>query len=61
MKTDDFIAALAADTPTLERSLGRRLSLALASGALVSLAFFMTMLGPRQRYRRRRCIRCAST
>jgi hypothetical protein len=47
MKTNELIATLAADTAKPSVSLGGRLSLALGAGALVSLAFFLAMFGPR--------------
>jgi hypothetical protein len=47
MKTSDLIAALAADSRTPLPSLGRRLGSALGLGALVSLALFLAMIGPR--------------
>ena len=47
MKTSDLIATLAADAKRPLVPLGRRMSLALAAGALVSLAAFMASLGPR--------------
>jgi hypothetical protein len=47
MKTADLIAALAADKAKPAMPLGGRLTLALGLGALVSLAFFLAMLGPR--------------
>jgi hypothetical protein len=47
MKTDDFIAALSADARVQGPTLNLRLTLALAAGALVSLALFMAVLGPR--------------
>lgn len=47
MKTSDLIAALAADAPKPGMSLRGRVILALGVGALVSLAFFITALGPR--------------
>ena len=47
MNTDDFIAALSADAALKGPSLTRRLAFALALGACVSLALFMSMIGPR--------------
>ena len=47
MKTDDLIAALAADAAPQERPIGRSLVWALVGGALVSLALFSALLGPR--------------
>ncbi len=47
MKTEDLIAALAADSKAPIVPIGRRVALALGAGALVSLALFMTALGPR--------------
>jgi hypothetical protein len=47
MKTDELIAALAADASKPNVSLGGRLALALGLGALISLALFLAMLGPR--------------
>jgi len=47
MKTADLINSLAADSVPPPIHLGRRVSLALALGAAVSLAVFMAMLGPR--------------
>ena len=47
MKTDDLILALSADARQRGPSLSARVALALALGGCVSLAVFMTMLGPR--------------
>ncbi len=47
MKTSDLINSLAADSAAPPIHLGRRLSLALALGAAVSLTLFMAALGPR--------------
>jgi hypothetical protein len=47
MKTADLINSLAADPITPPIHLGRRVTLALALGAAVSLALFMAALGPR--------------
>lgn len=47
MKTGELIAALAADAKTPARPLGRSAALALGAGALISLALFMAMMGPR--------------
>ena len=47
MKTSDFISALAADAPKPGMPMGRRITLALVAGAVVSLAFFISLLGPR--------------
>ena len=47
MKTEDLIAALAADAKALDKPLGRSLVIALGAGALVSLAWFMALIGPR--------------
>lgn len=47
MKTSDLISALAADTGTPVRPIGARLALALGLGALVSLALFLALIGPR--------------
>ena len=47
MKTNDLIAALAADSGRRVVPLGRRMAFALGLGALVSLAWFLAMLGPR--------------
>jgi hypothetical protein len=47
MKTADLIKTLAADPIAPPVHLGRRVSVALALGAAVSLALFMATLGPR--------------
>ena len=47
MKTEDFITTLAADAKALEGPLGRALALAFGAGALVSLAWFLALIGPR--------------
>jgi len=47
MKTSDLISSLAADTRTAVRPLKQRLALAFGAGALVSLALFVAMIGPR--------------
>ena len=47
MRTEDLIAALAADTKAPVVPIGRRLAFALGAGAVVSAALFMTALGPR--------------
>ncbi len=47
MKTDDLIAALAADGAERRPPVSRGLSIALAAGGLVSLVVFMAALGPR--------------
>ena len=47
MKTEDFIAALGADARLRGPPLRRRVALALAIGACVSLAVFMATVGPR--------------
>jgi hypothetical protein len=47
MKTDDLILALSADAAPRGQSLRRRVALGLAIGALVSLAAFMSVIGPR--------------
>jgi hypothetical protein len=47
MRTADLINALAADPVAPPIHLGRRVSLALALGAALSLALFMAALGPR--------------
>jgi len=47
MKTDDFILALSADAGLRGPTLGRRVALALALGACLSLAVFMAALGAR--------------
>jgi len=47
MKTEDFIAALGVDARLRGPPLRRRVALALAVGACVSLAVFMAMVGPR--------------
>jgi hypothetical protein len=47
MKTDDLILALSADARARGPSLTGRVMLALALGACVSLALFMSLLGPR--------------
>ena len=46
MKTDDLILALSADAAPRGPSLRRRVALGLAIGALVSLAAFMSVIGP---------------
>ncbi len=47
MNTNDLISALAADARAREAPIGRALALALGAGALVSLALFLTLIGPR--------------
>jgi len=47
MKTDELILALGADAALRGPSLARRVGLALALGACVSLGLFMAALGPR--------------
>jgi hypothetical protein len=47
MKTSDFISTLAFDAGTRAPPIGRRLTLALALGAFVSLALFLALIGPR--------------
>ena len=47
MKTSDLISSLAADTRTPTRPLAQRLGMAFGAGALVSLALFVAMVGPR--------------
>jgi hypothetical protein len=47
MRTSDLISALAADANAPVRPIGRWLALALGLGALVSLALFMSLIGPR--------------
>jgi hypothetical protein len=47
MKTSDLISALAADSGAPVRPLGTRLGVAFGAGALVSLALFVALLGPR--------------
>ena len=47
MNTDDFIAALSADSALKGPSLSRRLAFALALGAGASLALFLALIGPR--------------
>lgn len=47
MKTDRLIAALACDAGTAGPALGRRLTLALALGAILALALMLAALGPR--------------
>ena len=47
MKTEELIAALAADAKALEKPLGRSLVIALGAGGLVSLAWFIALIGPR--------------
>lgn len=47
MKTSDLISALTADAGAPVTPIGRRLGLALGLGALVSLALFVAMIGPR--------------
>lgn len=47
MRTDDLIAALAADHAVQPPALGRGLALGIAAGAVVTLALFLWLLGPR--------------
>jgi hypothetical protein len=47
MKTSDLISSLAADTRAPTQPLKRRLAMAFGAGALVSLALFIAVLGPR--------------
>jgi hypothetical protein len=47
MKTDDLIAAIAADGAARPPLIGRRMAVALGIGGLVALAFFMQSLGVR--------------
>ena len=47
MKTSDLISALAADAGAPVTPIGPRLALALGVGALISLALFLAMIGPR--------------
>ena len=47
MKTDNLIAALSADAKALDKPLGLSLVVALGAGALVSLAWFLALIGPR--------------
>jgi len=47
MKTDDLILALSADAAPRGPSLRRRVALGLIFGALLSLAAFMSVIGPR--------------
>jgi hypothetical protein len=47
VKTSDLISTLAADSRAPVRPIGQRLALALGLGALVSLALFVALIGPR--------------
>jgi hypothetical protein len=47
MKTDDLIAALAADTKSVSGPIGRTLALAVAGGAIAAVVLFAVMLGMR--------------
>ena len=47
MKTDDLIAALAADAQSVSRPIGRTLALAVAGGAVGATILFAVMLGMR--------------
>ena len=47
MKTSDLIASLAADSRAPTLPLKRRLAVAFGAGALVSLALFIALIGPR--------------
>jgi hypothetical protein len=47
MKTDDLIAAMAADAKSTEMPIGRTLSLALAAGGVVAALGFLLAVGPR--------------
>lgn len=47
MKTDDLIAAMAADARSTEMPIGRTLSLALAAGGTVAALVFFLDVGPR--------------
>jgi hypothetical protein len=47
MKTDQLIAALAADAQTVERPIGRTLAIAVAGGAIGAVILFAVMLGMR--------------
>ena len=47
MKTDDLIAAIAADGVTRPPSMTRRMAVALATGGVVAGAWFMHALGVR--------------
>ena len=47
MRTQDLIAALVADVQAQETPLARALILALVGGAVVSLALFLALIGPR--------------
>jgi hypothetical protein len=47
MKTDDFINALSADTPMIERSPRRALAIAAVAGVLIAGALLMLTLRPR--------------
>ena len=47
MRTEDLIKALSADAAHVEPPIARTIALAVAIGALSSLALFMWLLGPR--------------
>jgi len=47
MKTDELIAALAADTKTVSRPIDRQLWIAIAGGAIVATLIFLLGVGPR--------------
>ena len=47
MKTDQLIAALAADAQTVERPIGRTLAIAVAGGAIGAMILFAVTLGMR--------------
>ena len=47
MKTDDLIKALAADASSVEPPIARTLAVAVAAGAVLSLAVFLSALGVR--------------
>jgi len=47
MKTDQLIAALAADTKTVSRPINRQLWMAIAGGAIVAALIFLFGVGPR--------------
>ena len=47
MKTDELIAALAADTKTVSKPINRQLWIAIAGGAIVATLIFLLGVGPR--------------
>ncbi|NLH82033.1 MAG: DUF1109 family protein, partial [Phyllobacteriaceae bacterium] len=51
MRTEDLIAALSADTASIEPPIGRRLGWTLLLGGLVALFLFAVLLGPRHDWR----------